>query len=133
VSSYYPHFSWVVVGEPVVPAVSKIELSPFIHPRAVTEFCQQRHCRRAPARWRWGAPAGSDLVAKHKYGKTSAQIMLRWSLQHGYVVIPQSARPERIEENADVFDFVLAPEDMVTLDTLHDSFRATGLDPSQLP
>jgi diketogulonate reductase-like aldo/keto reductase len=46
---------------------------------------------------------------------------------------PQSAHPERIEENADVFDFELAPADMAALDNLHDGFRATGLDPSLAP
>ena len=70
------------------------------------------------------------MVAR-KYGKTPAQIMLRWSLQHGYVVIPKSVRPERIEENADVFDFMLAPADMEALDALHDGFR-TCWDPSEI-
>jgi diketogulonate reductase-like aldo/keto reductase len=105
----------------VVPAVNQIELSPFLHPREVTEFCQQHgivvEAYSPLARGqRLNDP---KLVAiAQKYGKTSAQVMLRWSLQHGYVVIPQSARPERIEENADVFDLVLAPEDMETLEEL---------------
>ncbi len=137
VSNYYPHhLQEVLRASPIIPAVNQIELSPFLHPREVTEFCQQRgiivEAYSPLARgMRMNDP---NLVATaQKYGKTSAQIMLRWSLQHGYIVIPQSPHPDRIEENADVFDFVLTPADMAVLDNLHDGFRATGLDPSQAP
>ena len=53
-----------------------------------------------------------------KYGKTPAQVMLRWHLQRGVVVIPKSTHIERMRENLDVFDFVLKPEDMAAITTL---------------
>ena len=53
-----------------------------------------------------------------KYGKTSAQVMLRWHLQRGVVVIPKSTHKERMQENFDVFDFVLNQEDMETIGNL---------------
>ncbi|KAL4778518.1 NADP-dependent oxidoreductase domain-containing protein [Aspergillus varians] len=52
-----------------------------------------------------------------KYGKTSAQILIRWSLQKGFVPLPKSETPLRIKENADVFDFELSEEDMAKLET----------------
>jgi len=135
VSNYYPrHVEEVLKAGLVVPAVNQIELSPFLHPREVTDFCRERgivvEAYSPLARGRRMKDPGLAAVAR-KYGKTPAQIMLRWSLQHGYVVIPKSVRPERIEENADVFDFMLAPADMEVLDALEDGFR-TCWDPSEV-
>ena len=58
----------------------------------------------------------AEIAAAH--GKTPAQVVLRWHVEHGFVVIPRSQRRERIEENFDVFDFELAPEELRRLDTL---------------
>lgn len=52
-----------------------------------------------------------------KYGKTAAQILIRWSLQKGFVPLPKSVTLSRIDENADVYDFELTSEDMKTLET----------------
>ena len=53
-----------------------------------------------------------------RYGKTAAQVILRWHLQRGVVVIPKSTHAERMRENLDVFDFVLTPEDMAAIAAL---------------
>ena len=58
-------------------------------------------------------------------GRTPAQVLLRWSLQHDLVVIPKSTHRERIEENAQIFDFTLSDQDMSALDTL-DRTDGTG-------
>ena len=50
-----------------------------------------------------------------RYGKSAAQIMIRWSVQNGFITIPKSSKPERIKENADVFDWSLSEEDMKLL------------------
>ena len=63
-----------------------------------------------------------------KYNKTPAQIALRWDLQHEVVTIPKSIHPNRIAENADIFDFELSEADMKALDAL-DEGRRTGPDP----
>ncbi|KAF9351995.1 hypothetical protein BGX34_000236 [Mortierella sp. NVP85] len=60
-----------------------------------------------------------------KYSKSPAQVLIRWSLQKGYIVIPKSAQKERIELNADVFDFDLADGDMSTLDSLDEGLHFT--------
>ena len=60
-------------------------------------------------------PLLTPLVKKH--GKTAGQILLRWGLQKGFVVLPKSVTPSRIDENRNVFDFELTDEDMETLNT----------------
>ena len=59
-----------------------------------------------------------------RVGRTPAQVLLRWCLQHGAPIIPKSTHRERIEENAQVFDFTLSDDDMATLDGL-DKTRGT--------
>jgi diketogulonate reductase-like aldo/keto reductase len=63
-----------------------------------------------------GNPVLAEIAAVH--GKTPAQVILRWHAEHGFVVIPRSQRRERIEENFDIFDFQLAPEELRRLDVL---------------
>jgi diketogulonate reductase-like aldo/keto reductase len=64
--------------------------------------------------------------------KSTAQILIRWALQHGLVVIPKSTRRGRIFENADVFDFEISAEDMRLLDGLNEDLR-TCWDPTKAP
>jgi 2,5-diketo-D-gluconate reductase A len=61
-------------------------------------------------------PIITDLAAK--YGKTPAQVVLRWHIEHGNVVFPKSTTPARIRENVDLFDFQLEPADVIAIDAL---------------
>ena len=63
-----------------------------------------------------------------KYGKTPAQVVLRWELQYDIIIIPKSVTPSRIEENLNIFDFTLADEDMKLIDSLNKDQRI-GPDP----
>ncbi|KAG0359666.1 hypothetical protein BG005_000384 [Podila minutissima] len=63
------------------------------------------------------------------YNKSAAQVLIRWSLQRGHVVLPKSIHKERIEQNADVYDFELSEEDVKILDHLNDNF-VSGWDPT---
>ena len=63
-----------------------------------------------------GHPVLAEIAAAH--GKTAAQVILRWHVEHGFVVIPRSRRRERIEENFAIFDFELTPEELRRLDSL---------------
>ena len=74
-------------------------------------------------------PVVTDLAAK--YGKTPAQVVLRWHLEHGFCAIPKSVKPHRIAENFDVFDFTLAAEEVAAIDALDKGVRG-GPDPEQL-
>jgi len=68
------------------------------------------------------------VAMAEKYGKTPAQILIRWDLQHEVVTIPKSIHPSRIVENSQVFDFEISPEDMARIDDLDENLRF-GTDP----
>jgi diketogulonate reductase-like aldo/keto reductase len=72
----------------------------------------------------------SEIAGKH--GKSTAQVLIRWSLQLGYIVIPRASDPRHIRENLQVFDFELSSDDMQTLSSLPETLR-TGLDPATVP
>jgi 2,5-diketo-D-gluconate reductase A len=63
-----------------------------------------------------------------RHGKSTAQVIFRWHLQHGISAIPKSVRPERIKENLDIFDFDLTADDMAAIDAL-DTGERGGPDP----
>ncbi|RJP75248.1 MAG: aldo/keto reductase [Candidatus Zixiibacteriota bacterium] len=120
-----------------VPAVNQIELSPYIYGMhsGLVDFCRQQgivleaYSPLAKAR-KLNDPRLVQIAEQH--GKTTAQVLIRWALQHDFVVIPKSADRGRIRENAAVFDFSLSPEDMARLDAFNLSL-ATGWDPRGVP
>jgi diketogulonate reductase-like aldo/keto reductase len=119
----------------VVPAVNQVEFSPFLYQRDLLEFCRKQEIQLeayAPltAGRRLHDPRITAIAKKH--GRTNAQILLRWAIQHEVVVIPKSTHPGRIEENAQVFDFELTSDEVSALDSLHDGFRSSW-DPTAVP
>jgi 2,5-diketo-D-gluconate reductase A len=119
-----------------VPAVNQIELHPYLTQEPLRAF----HARHGIASESWSPLAkGGELLSDpiitglaEKYGKTPAQIVIRWHLQLGNIVIPKSVTPERIKENIDVFDFELADDDVVSISELNRDER-TGPDPDMWP
>lgn len=120
----------LILHNEVVPAVNQVETHP---------FCQQTEAAAVMAAegvqiesWAPFAEGRNNLFGNEvlvslaaKYRKSVAQVVLRWLIQRGVIVIPKSVRPERMAENIDVFDFRLAPEDMnliATLDTERSCF-----------
>jgi len=75
---------------------------------------------------------GGVCCATTRHGKTAAQVMLRWAIQHNFITIPKSESPRRIRENAAVFDFKLSHEDMAVLNAKHEGL-ATGWNPVEDP
>jgi 2,5-diketo-D-gluconate reductase A len=115
----------------VVPAVNQIELHPTFQQRSLTEVCRQRSIAvEAYSPLGQGADLGDPAlisIANH-HGKTPAQVILRWHLQRGHIVIPKSSTPERIKSNTEIFRFVLTAGEMNTISAL-DSGQRIGGDP----
>jgi methylglyoxal/glyoxal reductase len=136
VSNYtIAHLSELLEVCEVVPAINQVELHPFLYQRELLEFCRRRGIALEAYSPLAKAKKLSDptlLRVAQKYGKTPAQSLIRWGLQHRVVVIPKSIRKQRIEENADVFDFEIAETDMQVLDKLDRNFR-TAWDPTHAP
>ncbi|MEU7157851.1 aldo/keto reductase [Streptomyces chrestomyceticus] len=136
VSNFQPAHLERLMGETsVVPAVNQVELHPQLQQSELRAF----HARHDIATEAWSPLGqGKDLLTNttvtglaEKYGRTPAQIVLRWHLQVGNVVIPKSVTPSRIKENIDVFGFELDDADMSALAAL-DSGTRLGPDPDTM-
>lgn len=154
------HLTELLVEGGVVPAVDQVEFHPYLYQRDLLEFCNAKgvvieayspltHGRRlddprlvAIAKKysktalqpgpRWSKLPLMREVSRHLGVKTAAQILIRWALQHGLIVVPKSSRRGRIFEDADVFDFEISEEDMRILDGFHENLR-TCWDPTHAP
>ncbi|MCI4676569.1 aldo/keto reductase [Candidatus Mycolicibacterium alkanivorans] len=127
VSNFTPeHLSNIIDLSFFTPAVNQIELHPLLNQAALRAIHEQ-HSIVTEAFSPLGVgkllenPAITDVAAAH--GKSPAQVLIRWSLQLGNVVIPRSSNPARIAENIDVFDFELTAEQMDTISGLDDGTR----------
>ncbi len=103
------------------PMVDQVQFSPFEYRRRLLAACEEREITvEAYSPLGTGRHLQNPVVARvaERVGRTPAQVLLRWCLQRGTVVIPKSTHRERIEENAQIFDFVLSAEDLATLDGL---------------
>jgi diketogulonate reductase-like aldo/keto reductase len=131
------HLEEVLSSSKVVPAVNQIEFHPFIYEdqKEVLEFCKKNkivlEAYSPLARARDMENTTLHAIAV-RHGKTIAQVMLRWAIQHGTVPIPKSTNPGRTKENIEVFDFDLAEEEMNTINRLSSNKRVTW-DPTNLP
>jgi len=126
------HLEELLTGARVVPAANQIEVSPFLQRRQTRAFCEKKGIvvEAYSPLTRGERLRDPQVVRVAKQAKrTPAQVLLRWGVQHGLVVLPKSARPERIAENAAVFDFELPAESMRILDGLEEGL-ATGWDPT---
>lgn len=134
VSNFLPeHLEQLLAETSVIPAVNQIELHPHLQQHASREF----HAEQGIATEAW-SPLGQGkgllevpaiIAIAQKHGRTPAQVVLRWHLQLGNVVIPKSVTPSRIKENIDVFGFELDPEDMAAISALNED-RRLGPDPA---
>src|SRR4051812_22752395 len=103
------------------PVVNQVQFSPFEYRRALREGCEERGVAiEAYSPLGTGRHLGNRRVRKiaERLGRTPAQVLIRWSIQRDLVVLPKSTHRERIEANAQVFDFTLSDDDMATLDAL---------------
>ena len=134
VSNFQPaHLHRLIEETGVTPAVNQIEL----HPRFQQTGLRREHADLGIVTEAWSPlaqgevlddPAITEIAESH--GKTPAQVVIRWHLEIGNVVIPKSVTPERIEANFDVFGFELSPAEIEAIDAL-DSGARQGPDPDE--
>ena len=125
------HLEEVFAVANVKPMVNQFECHPSLSQDSLRAFCAQHNI--AVTAW---APLGTGIVFTHpvvkqlaeKYGKTVAQIVLRWHLEIGNIAIPKSVTPERIKENLDVFNFSLETDEVAAITALN-TFHRTASDP----
>lgn len=125
------HLDELEAGATVLPQVNQIEVHPFHQQRETRAWCARRGVvveAYSPLTkgLRLGHPAVRAVA--DRLGRTPAQVLLRWGIEAGMVVLPKSVRPERIVENGAIFDFSLPAEARDALDAL-DEGLATGWDP----
>lgn len=132
VSNFEPeHLQVLIDATGIVPAVNQVEL----HPRLPQTALREVHARLGVATEAWG-PLGQGSLLTHPTvtmvadgcGRTPAQVLIRWHLQLGNIVIPKSVNPDRIASNFEVFDFELSPDEMASISSLDDGTRL-GPDP----
>ncbi|KAF7243544.1 hypothetical protein EYD10_10283 [Varanus komodoensis] len=118
----------------VIPHVNQVEYHPFQRPQELVDYCRSRNIV-----FEGYCPLAKGEALHHptivqlakKYGRTPAQICIRWSIQNGIVTIPKSTKPERIQENCQVFDFSLVEDDVAILNGMHDG-RHVSWDPASV-
>jgi 2,5-diketo-D-gluconate reductase A len=134
VSNFQPHHLRRIHQEcEITPAVDQIEIHPYFTQDDVREFCAEHQI--AIEAWSPIAqgkvlddPTITEIAAR--YGKTPAQVVLRWQIERGDIVFPKSVTPARIKENIDIFDFELSGEDVEAISALNRNERS-GADPDK--
>lgn len=125
------HLKDVMEGAEIKPMVNQVEFHPRLTQKELLQFCREQGIRMEA----WSPLMQGELLNEPvlqdigaKYGKSVAQVILRWDLQHGVVTIPKSTKEARIIENASIYDFSLSDEDMNRIDGLNED-RRVGPDP----
>lgn len=125
------HLQDVMKHADIKPMVNQVEYHPKLTQKELHAFCHKENIQLEA----WSPlmrgrlmdnPTLQKIAVAHH--KTVAQVILRWDLQHQVVTIPKSIKPERIAENANIFDFELTNEEMATIDSLNENIR-TGKNP----
>lgn len=133
VSNFHVHHLEDLLQEAkVVPMVDQVELHPRLSQQPLRQFCAANGIQIEA----WSPLMQGGELLDHallsqigtKYGKSAAQVVLRWDIQHGIVTIPKSVTPARIAENAAIFDFELTAAEMAAIDELNEN-RRVGADP----
>ncbi|OLD55221.1 glyoxal reductase [archaeon 13_1_40CM_2_52_13] len=129
------HLEELTEESDVIPSVNQVEFHPFLYQKELLDYCQGKRIQveaYSPLARGERFKQPRILSLAKKYSKTPAQLMIRWGIQHGVVVIPKSTREERIRENSQVFDFDISDDDMMSLDSLNEDLRLNW-DPTSVP
>ncbi|MCR9039139.1 aldo/keto reductase [Bacillus sp. L381] len=125
------HLKHLMKETEIKPMINQVEYHPRLTQKELQAFCDEQGIQLEA----WSPLMQGQLLdhpvlqeIAQKYGKSAAQVILRWDLQNGVITIPKSTKKHRIEENANVFDFELSAEDMKRVDDLNENLRV-GPDP----
>ncbi len=136
VSNYLePHLRELLGEAKVVPHVNQIELTPFLQHRETRALCAEHGIiveAYSPLTQGQRLDDPTVIAIARTVGRSPAQILLRWGIQHGHVILPKSIHRERIAENAALFDFTLDARAMAQLNGLEEGL-AVGWDPDGAP
>lgn len=125
------HLQDVMEGAEIKPMVNQVEFHPRLTQKELLQFCREQGIQLEAWSPLMQGELLNDPVLQEigaKYGKTVAQVILRWDLQHGVITIPKSTKEARIIENASIYDFSLSEEEMNRIDGLNED-RRVGPDP----
>lgn len=122
------HLDELLASTDVIPAVNQIEISPFIQRKPLVEYCHQHGIAvESYSTLSRGQRMNDERIAAigKKYGKTAAQVTLRWALESDIIIIPKSVHKERILENANIFDFELSEADRAAISDMDENCSVT--------
>ena len=126
VSNYYQnHLDELLSGADIIPAVNQVEFSPYLYLKELKEYCENKGIRLEAYSPLTRSKKLNDtklMDIADKYNKSSAQILIRWGLQHNVIEIPKSSTEVHIIENSRIFDFTISEEDMAILDKFNEGF-----------
>lgn len=128
------HIEELLARSPIVPAVNQVEFSPYLYQKELKDYCESKGIaiEAYTPLTRGKKFKDPKLVSlAEKYSKSPAQMLIKWELQIGNIVIPKSKNTERIHENADIFDFEISPEDLNKMSEFNENFRVAW-DPSDI-
>jgi diketogulonate reductase-like aldo/keto reductase len=120
------HLEYLLPRSEIIPTINQVEWHPWLQLPKLVRFCRKHSIQLqawAPLIEGQGLTIPTIVEMGKKYGKSPAQVIIRWDLQRKVVTIPKSVTPARIQENAEVFDFELAPEDVAAINTLDENKR----------
>lgn len=118
------HLEQIIALGGTVPSVNQIELHPYLQQPEITAFCQEKGIVvEAYCPLTRGERFQDKVLLKiaEKYTKSAAQVLIRWSLQRGFVPLPKSDTASRIKQNSEVFDFELSEDDMQKINALNEN------------
>lgn len=124
VSNYYQnHLDELLSEADIIPAVNQVEFTPYLYLKELKEYCDNKGIRLeaySPLTRGKKLKDSKLMDIAKKYNKSSAQILIRWGLQHEVIEIPKSSKEDHIIENSKVFDFTISEDDMALLDKFNE-------------
>ena len=129
------HLKELLEKTDIVPAVNQVEFHPYLYQKELLDFFNGKNIKveaYSPLTHGYRLKDPKLVEIGKKYNKSTAQVLIKWGLQHGLIVIPKSSKKGRIMENSSVFDFEISEEDMKKLDEFNENLR-TCWDPTNAP